>query len=206
MAEREGRRDGTKEKGESCFGVGRRVPDCFGKNVTRMQALSEQWVQVYCGPMAMAQMLCEVLSSRGIPAFVPNRNLVHNDMSSVGGNVLDARVLVAREEHEAANAIVARETARELDAAGVAALAAEESDAERAVQRIGRRVAYSVVIPLFAPFGLWQAWHYFRAARALPRAPRSHGLVIAATGFAALECVALAVSLAFGFGFSLVWF
>jgi hypothetical protein len=157
-----------------------------------LKSLSEDWVEVYHGNAAVAEMVHARLREHGVRAFVPDRNLRYVDADATGGNVFELRVLVERRQWGRARYIL------ELDAAAGAMMPDGGEDALerelREVQRLGDRIIASALFGYLSPLALILAPRYFKLARALPMRPRRHRSVQAATLIASLlvsACVAL---------------
>lgn len=144
-----------------------------------MKALSEEWVQVYRGNAALAEMVHARLREHGVRAFVADRNLHYVHPGYRGGNVLELDVLVAREQLQQAHELLA------LDAEAGAQLCGPGDDAlerqQREVQRLGDRLIAAVFLVYLSPLALVLAPRYFKLARALPTRPRRYRTVQAAT-------------------------
>jgi len=144
-----------------------------------LKSLSDDWVEVYHGNAALAEMVHARLREHGVRAFVPDRNLRYVDADATGGNVFELRVLVERKDSNKARDLL------ELDAAA-GALLRDPSEAaleqqQREVQRLGDRVIAAVLVVYLAPLALVLAPRYFKLARALPTRPRRYRTVQAAT-------------------------
>jgi hypothetical protein len=68
----------------------------------------------------------------------------------------------------------------------------------RELERLGKRIVNGAALFYLAPLALVHASTHFPRARRLPTRPRGHGLVVAATGLALLQVVAMGVLLSLG--------
>ncbi len=157
-----------------------------------MRSLNDDWIEVYQGAPAVALAVSERLQGEGLRTFVPDQNLRVIDAFKTGGSAFELRVLVAREDHEQALALL------ELDrsAADDELRIPEEDVLEQRVvdaRRLGERVIAAAVLGWTAPLALWMARRYFALVKKLDAPPRRHRFVQAATVLAALEIVGLVV-------------
>jgi len=153
---------------------------------------SDEWVQVYSGPMAIAELLCDTLRSEGISAEIPNRNQKQLDPLHVGDRSFDFRILVPREQAERALEIVRVPAPGDVEwSAADEVQPPRASPAVLATERLGRRIFWCTSTFLFAPLALWFAFEYFPAARRLERRPAWHRSTVLATFIAAVQTVTL---------------
>ncbi len=147
-----------------------------------MKSLSEDWVEVYHGAPAVAELVHARLHSEGVRTFVPDRNLRWLDPTDTGGSVFELRVLVAREDVARARALLASDAAAGAD---LEASPPEELERRtREAQRLGERLIVAAAMIVLAPLALWWAPRYFRLVRELPTRPRRYRVVQAATRLA----------------------
>ena len=151
------------------------------------RAMSRDWVSVYQGPASLAALLSGELQDNGIPAFTPDANMKALDPLDVGGAIFDVQIWVARADAERALDLL--RSSDELHQA----LDADEPPVDprqRTLERHANRARWCAVIPLFAPYGLWLAFEYFRYARATGLRARRHGLTVLATWLLVADVVA----------------
>jgi hypothetical protein len=162
-----------------------------------MRALSDDWIEVFWGSPTVALLVRDRLEGLGVRTYVPDENLRFLEPFSTGGQSLDLRVLVPRDQEEQA-----REILEEEGQQGESELSISPEDRidplVREVTRIGDRIVFATALGVLAPAALWMAPRYFKLARRLPAPPRRRALVIVAVLIAALETVAVAYLLAHG--------
>jgi hypothetical protein len=148
-----------------------------------LTALSNRWTQVFHGPHALADLHAQELRARGIEAFTPDSYVKVLDPSIAGGSIFDKGVLVLRERADEA-----REALRFVGANRDDSTEPASEDELRAValRRLRNRIFACAMLWFLAPYGLWLAVRYFRAARGEPRANVSYASTTAATVVCAL--------------------
>lgn len=137
---------------------------------------------VFAGPPWLVMLLEGRMEAAGIPSFVPDRLVKTIDPFITGASPLDLRLQVPAAHLADARALVEEYEAEERRAAAVPSPEA----AELAVDRHGRRIRWAALFGVTAPFALYYAPRYVRAAAALPARPRSHAWTLAAFPLAVL--------------------
>jgi hypothetical protein len=159
-----------------------------------LHAQSDQWVLVYSGPHGLADLYAEELRANDIPVFTPDRNIKMLDPAIAGGgNVFDIDVLVPREfERDARELLGGRPDDTPADP-DFAPPAPERRAADLALRELRNQIGWCGFVPFLAPYGLWLAARYFKAARHVREPASGH----AATVLATTLCVAQSTFLAY---------
>jgi hypothetical protein len=151
-------------------------------------AMSSAWPEVFAGPLWKAEMLRGELELEDIPSFIPDSNMKRLDPFDVGGNIFDFKLLVPAEHAARAREIVSAPRPEQYQARPSESLSDPRVDATTAMlEAEGRRIRWSAIVSVFAPYGLWLTWSYVPAAKKLATPPASHRWTLFASAICFLE-------------------
>jgi hypothetical protein len=160
-------------------------------------AMSSTWTEVFAGPAWKAELLKGELEERGIPTFAPDANIQTIDPFMRVGQVFDLHVLVPHDRSAEALAVIAECSQDAPLPPDATDDDTPPADAElKRLEAVGRRIRWSAIVGMFAPYGLWLAASYVPAATRQTVRPGYHHwtlFAIAMCGFETIAWVAIAV-------------
>lgn len=153
--------------------------------------MSQGWTTIFMGPPAEAEVLRGELEARGIPVFIPDDALRTIDPFMVGGllifdravQVPDSAAVRVRECLRASdNESEMREGEQELPADFFEGEPKNGDEAELSAEvvKLSRRILWCSILPIGAPFILWEIGQYLNAVRRLGRKPPMYRTTVAA--------------------------
>jgi hypothetical protein len=156
-------------------------------------ALSEEWVLVFSGPAARAQLLRDELEEAGILTFAPDSNLRRLSPGDMGGiDVFDDKVLVPRHQLARARDVLQPPQQGDIEwELGPTDIEPRPDGPTKRLERLGQRVRWCAVFAPLSPLGLWLAVEYLIKARGTRRRPLDHGWTMFAAAVCALETLLL---------------
>ena len=142
-----------------------------------MTSPSSKWTPVFTGEIVEVTLLQAKLDASGLATFVPDANLVMADPFMRGGSVFSVSLCVPESEVEQARSILSDRSAL---ASPDRSRSQEQGNALTDLERTGRRIQFSAPAVPFAPWGLWLAIGYLRAAGKSGARPGNHALTLIA--------------------------
>jgi hypothetical protein len=154
-------------------------------------AMSSTWTEVFAGPAWKAELLKGELEEHGIPTFAPDANIQTIDPFIRVGQVFDLHVLVPHDRADEALAVIAECGADAPLPPDATDDDTPPVDAELArLEAVGRRIRWSAIVGMFAPYGLWLAASYVPEATRQSVRPNGHQWTLFAIAMCVVETIA----------------